>query len=127
MVGLWRGSPFSRLRCAGVEMHHDHEESDALLTNYKTEKGTLPRTAHFVIPELDSADTAQQSVRYVSFGIGGAGNIRRWVLGIGLPTNLGSCSLYWESLMVSCTNPSQSLHSKRSLLRSRQATSWTER
>lgn len=77
MVGLWRGYPFPRLLCAASEGHKDNEESDALLTDYETEKGILRRTSRFVIPEFNSADTTQQSVRYVSFGIGGAGNIRR--------------------------------------------------
>lgn len=77
MVGLWKGYPLFRSLCADSEGQNEGEESDPLLPNCQFEKQILPRLSHFAIPTSNSADTTQLSVRYMSFGIGGAGNIRR--------------------------------------------------
>lgn len=79
MVGLWKGYPLFRSLYADSEGQERNEESDALLPNCQFEKEILSRPSQFIIPTLNSADTTQPSVRYMSFGIGGAGNIRRWV------------------------------------------------
>ncbi|OKO96360.1 hypothetical protein PENSUB_10535 [Penicillium subrubescens] len=79
MVGLWKGYPLFRSLCADSEGQKENEESHALLQNCQIEKEILPQPSHFTISTSHPADTTQPSVRYMSFGIGGAGNVRRWV------------------------------------------------
>ena len=79
MAGTLRGCSFSRFLFVVSEWHRNEEERDPLLRKYETEQGIPPRPSRFIVPEISSSNTAQPSVRYVSFGIGGAGNIRRWV------------------------------------------------
>lgn len=77
MFKSWKDHHFFKVRGTDAEREKEgNEGSDVLLPDSGHGRNEKPRSL-----SLATADSnpEQPSVRYVGFGIGGAGNIRRWV------------------------------------------------
>lgn len=75
MLKYWMVYPFSKFLGSGCELQKE-DESDALLANGGSGMNEKAGSSSLA---TQNSNLAQPTVRYVGFGIGGAGNIRRWV------------------------------------------------
>lgn len=73
MLGLWLHRFWFRIRGTAPDTEESNQDQHLLLPKVEFKRELLSAAL------LESQNLGEQEMRYVGFGIGGAGNIRRYV------------------------------------------------